>query len=625
MTKSDASAAAAAAAPSKKQNGYLMVGLVFAFMSIALLAAKYQHGSAVSGSANSGTTGITSKDLLQLENGAKTVAAVAKPLPPSSTNAPISAAPSPLSVPRVSSSKAARIFLAEIQGQSKHSKKKEEEEKEKEAGDNSAGKAAPADDEADSAAGGTKDSTRAAAVSVVRDNKNKNKNNGGGGGGASHCPMFSRGAMDITSCVDESIIIFTWAAKLLKEGKKRSQWTIVDVGANKGYTIVGVLAALGFGPIKNSAGKQQGQQGHQRVSRTDLAFAVYEKAHRENKVAPKHRHHLAGACCDALESPIDFGPSSKQVPASVRAVSDAEAQQTLVQLSENVKTRIFAYDGLRQNADFVRDYLDSILLPDESSSSSSISVNKGRSSSSSSAHHQVVVKHAAVSYERGTAQFLSNKYFGSEFGSLELRSATRAGKMVPVTVNVKTLDDEMTAAAVDYIDILITDTEGSDFKVAAGSMQYLLAGRVGLYMFELHALRPQYPRLSTFIVDVLSPHFECFFPVSAGSRMEPTTRRFIPISPPCYYLAYDEIRQWANVICANKKETELLSALRDIDADPATASWVGRPEWSCPLRVLDTELFTKFPNATRRWASHELTRVRSSSKKGAGKKKNNKE
>jgi hypothetical protein len=410
--------------------------------------------------------------------------------------------------------------------------------------------------------------------------------------GDAECPGFASSEVP-ASCPEDEQLVYTWMRLLGKAGKARKTWTVVDVGVNKGYSVVGILSALG---VTNRRTKR-------RLTKADLAVAVYDRAFDENKVPVASRKHLFGHCCDG-ESDVNV----EDVPDSVRGAAPWSGREPHV--------RVFAYDGAKLNADFVRRYLvDQVGLGDAA----------------------VTVKWAAMSHKPGTMTFSGNPFFGSELGRIgsdasgwkDLPKQWRAD-FTGVATNVTTMDIEFPAAASaavaggappappPRIDVLLTDTEGFDILVAGAARNTLLAGRVGLYIQEVLYARHRVPRLSSLVAALDEAGMSCYFPLEprrAGG--EATTRRFLPISGRCWRAAFDTNGGWYNMVCVNRREPELLAALRDIDTDAATRSSRSKPSQTCDMGAVARRLHARFPerNATWRWAFEGQQRH------GAGKRK----
>ena len=120
------------------------------------------------------------------------------------------------------------------------------------------------------------------------------------------------------------------------------------------------------------------------------------------------------------------------------------------------------------------------------------------------------------------------------------------------------------ADGIDYIDILMTDAEGYDYRVADGASYFLDGGRVGLYIFELWGrnipLRQHLERLAR-------AGFRCYFPQSLEQHIY---RAFVPISGVCWREEYNYVG-WSNVVCANTKRAPEL--VRMLDAMSVRRQW----------------------------------------------------
>ena len=169
--------------------------------------------------------------------------------------------------------------------------------------------------------------------------------------------------------------------------------------------------------------------------------------------------------------------------------------------------------------------------------------------------------HVVFGVETGGADQPSN---GGEAGTGQVDKLARR-----VRVPVRTLHAELRALGVDRVDVLLTDTEGYDFLVADGAGPLLAAGRVGLYVWEIHR-SPAGHQLGARIAELDRWGYECFLPTYRppgwkGKSFEARytiRRRLVPISGGCLPPGLRDLAGWHNVVCANRRLPGLVAALR---------------------------------------------------------------
>jgi len=137
-----------------------------------------------------------------------------------------------------------------------------------------------------------------------------------------------------------------------------------------------------------------------------------------------------------------------------------------------------------------------------------------------------------------------------------------------VDVTAVTLDEAI-PAHIDEIDVLLTDTEGSDFDVLEGAMQrWVKPGRVGLYLFELMNGTNRRP-LQSIVADFYDAGFTCYYILRP-----PAKAQLLRVSGDCWRPEYNErLRGWKNMVCANQRRfPELNQVLQWMESVPAVKS-----------------------------------------------------
>lgn len=222
-------------------------------------------------------------------------------------------------------------------------------------------------------------------------------------------------------CADDNAWLLPWMAS-----RPGSDWTLVDVGANKGYVISGWLDALQqdspYGPYLLAAG----------------IYKSYGRSMTHGLAS------LCGGCCECIERPPDL-------PSAYRARS----------------VRIHGFEPSVANFKWLQQFF------------APRNVSSGKAT--------IHLRHAAVSDVPSKLYFPDNA-FGFETGKvkkdplpgyvpvniLSLGDELRGKSILPNVMQEECLD------------VLSTDAEGFDQDVARGAEWFLREGRVGVYQFEMY-------------------------------------------------------------------------------------------------------------------------------------------
>ena len=231
----------------------------------------------------------------------------------------------------------------------------------------------------------------------------------------------------------EEVLVAQWAHNL---GYPRN-WTIVDVGINKGWTVVKLLDALGVG--KRNLARM-------------MAAHLFDFAERHFPELDFYARSLLCHDCTNVVSPVASSP------VGAGAV-------------------VFGYDG---QSSYVLHFL-----------------NFTKQLLSSSAVFSVVVKHLALSNRTSIGSFYTEG-FGTETSSLT--GSAIYGTGFSEMVSITTIDREL-GGSVPHVDILVTDTEGHDLHVLEGASDFLSNGRVSLYVLELHKSDKQLSDSLSFLLE----------------------------------------------------------------------------------------------------------------------------
>lgn len=253
-----------------------------------------------------------------------------------------------------------------------------------------------------------------------------------------------------SNCPDDGLIVHQWARR-----KQKHNWTIVEVGCNKGYVMQETLEALGLIPYQNLYWKIQNEKLGRRYANA------------------KEKSIFCGACDDCYRSRLyDFNVANSAPAKHARAFAfDIN--------TENVKwnSQIFS---VYENVTFTG-------------------------------------KAAAISDPERAGDFTKDvsvvdKGFGGEITRIA-SPGDPGNSLVPVT----TVDHEIhDVAGFDHIDILLTDAEGFDYFVADGAQYFLDGGNAGFYLFETHG---HDRKLGDHIARLHRAGWKCYFPQDAHAHL----------------------------------------------------------------------------------------------------------
>ena len=278
---------------------------------------------------------------------------------------------------------------------------------------------------------------------------------------------------------------------LAEEMPNNHSWVVVDVGFNKGYVAGAIMVAVG-------AKTGWSPQLHLKWLQEFVAGPRFK-----NLTAPESKYvkeRLCGGCHDCKE---------KLTP-----VRHAKTPQRI---------KIFAFDPIESHIGF---------LKEKFAPAHSLLQNRTKI--------EFIPKLAAVTSRSGRTKF-EQQPFAVETAGFGVKGV---GKGNPkIDIEVTTLDDAIGAdPSVEYIDILLTDTEGHDYYVADGAKHWIDAGRVGMYIFEIHG---RDRRLGVHLERLVNAGYRCFLPTKKSNRYKPL--------PKCdshdEYVALPQAVAWANVVC----------------------------------------------------------------------------
>ena len=299
----------------------------------------------------------------------------------------------------------------------------------------------------------------------------------------------------ISNCPSEYYLVNL----LAQEIPDRHDWVVVDVGVNKGYVAAASIEAMGIHTDWTPKNHMTALMDF-----IDVRMAPHMDVKSARNI--KQKQNLCGACadCHELNTPL---PLDGKTPQSVQ---------------------LFVFDPIAAHIDFFVNYM----APQLKQQIVTRRLNT-----------TVVVKGevAAVANEVGKTPFIQAP-FGAETASLG-----NAVKSNAPVINKTTIDTVLSKeASIDFIDVLLTDTEGHDYAVADGAKNWIDTGKVGMYLFELtgadRLLGEHLERLD-------KAGFDCFLP---------TWKRewYLPL-PKCtnhaQYVQLGTFSGWANAVCFNRE------------------------------------------------------------------------
>jgi hypothetical protein len=317
-----------------------------------------------------------------------------------------------------------------------------------------------------------------------------------------------------------------WLEPWVKRSKQNKKWTLVDVGANKGYTLTAWTEQL-FG------------SKHTKFTAQNLGIALFNKTKQFGTLSH------CGGCCECVEAPI---------------VVD---EQFAVK-KENVQ--IIAFEPGPATARHLKEFFSTSSTSSEKSDFENVDEDE---------KVRIDIRWKAVAAESGKA-FFPDVPIGKETGKLTSEKENQEennnknnnntkSKPKMVQVDVVTLDeelksfysqDEQFSENGDGIDVLTTDVEGLDQDVARGAKKLLSSGKVGVYIFEMNR-QENYTAVFSFLHDVAG--FECYFGTERRFVKSNQWRHIPPlvrITGKCWKPEYETYSGWINAICVHRERAK---------------------------------------------------------------------
>jgi len=356
-------------------------------------------------------------------------------------------------------------------------------------------------------------------------------------------------------CADDS----AWIGPYLSQGHWRrlrhnlhlspssSPLRLVDVGANKGYTIANWLDILGLHPVTTPQSSSPSQS--QRVGIELYKLALHQGSAATNSMKAVFMS-LCGGCCECA--------APKVPPQSLHNGGDRE---------EGISVDIYGFEPAPANSAFLMSVFGDGQLQYKSS-------NATVSSSVNIVHAAVTSpKTIAASFKmkRGTADSkptvpFPNVTLGTEVGSI----GGQEGSTV-VDVPAVTLDHYFRNMRGFVIDVLVTDCEGHDKEAMEGAKRLLREGRVAIYQFELNGKRDEEAakekkgleeRREMTTEETMSQlegwGYVCYVAVKQRIRHNRRRHKHFPallrVNYGCWQPVFEyKLRGWSNVVCYNSR------------------------------------------------------------------------
>jgi FkbM family methyltransferase len=324
-------------------------------------------------------------------------------------------------------------------------------------------------------------------------------------------------------------------------------WTLVDVGANKGYTLTGWAEQL-LGSANTP------------FTARNLGISLY------NKTRNFHDMSLCGACCDCGDAPVVIDATNVGA-LHLKAIAFEPGPSTARHLAQFFRDRKM-FD-IRHKA--VAQKGGRAFFPD-----------------------------VKLGNETGRLQHKLAPPAGRGDSESVIATAPTGRRAPPrmVPVDVVALDDELAplyaSPSAPGIDILLTDVEGLDGDVARGARRLLASGMVSAYIFEMHG-RENYTEVFHWLDRVAG--FECYF----GTEQRKSGRsdrvpRFVRITGPCWRDEYETYSGWMNAICAHRaRAPELVRVAGALTRKMMPASTTCTARWRLQLRTSERFIHRYLP------------------------------
>jgi hypothetical protein len=332
--------------------------------------------------------------------------------------------------------------------------------------------------------------------------------------------------------------------------RELERWFMVDVGANKGFTLAKWMESL------KGASREKGRYNMFKLIQEALEQTAGNMSDRIGA--------SCGACCDCADDEIDFESEAEfeyLSPFSKRYYDGASTSPLPV--------RMLALEPVKANFDFVSKFFHK----DEAGKK------------------MFDIRWAAGSSTNSIARFRTGPFGVETFSFTTGRRSSKKGLFAPANVAVVNLDDLILNASyaqseenfiefqnnlmnvsnkadivkafssynntVPYIDVLTTDTEGFDLNVAIGADTLLKSGRVKMYIFELHQkkmgsravnYRDVFGKLESY-------GYECYYPAMPGKRGETVDLpHLVKITgDKCFHGRFGGFIGWMNAVCAHRQ------------------------------------------------------------------------
>lgn len=378
----------------------------------------------------------------------------------------------------------------------------------------------------------------------------------------------------------ESIILAIWAS--VRRDAANVDWTLVDCGINKGYTVASLLTAIG---VPKKSGVEAG-------------LSVVNFAKRKNASVANRGGGLCGVSCQCVEDNPKPGVNEllsshelHRLRAFLTSADGGNRGDELDKLfmGEPHDFRLYGLDPIQDHVEHADEFCNSgppLASLHDQGTKKKVRTRQG----TVLAKKRCFFRWAAASRAPGRAKFLQCA-FGEESCSLD--SSTSNSHFVTKEVDVIALGPWLTKEhRVRHVDVMVTDTEGFDTEVFFGAAQELFAqGAVSLYVFEFKGPNPKLRdhiefletggRGSSALQLSDRPVYQCYLYVrrtqdaSNSSKMPPQSRQLVRVSSACWQQELEQLRH-ANYVCVyngKHRDVDLRWAVDTVARRPPTVSY----------------------------------------------------
>ena len=325
----------------------------------------------------------------------------------------------------------------------------------------------------------------------------------------------------------------TPSAEIPPHYRDLDKWLLMDVGANKGYTLARWMESL---------------VGTSRIPRYDSLSVTY-RAMKFAGLSTVNRA-VCGGCSDCDEDALEFAsqeefdrisPVGKEL---LRFGKEKEKSSSSNNNNNVPPIRMVAVEPLLANYKFLTQFLN--VAPHQPKWMQNYTDSTGRSRSIFD------INFAAVgnAEQNGKTAVFPTGPFGNTMTSFNTKNGRQG--ITTTTINIKSIDQIVLtdpAYKDSYIDYLMTDVEGFDMDAQDGAVELLQSNRVKMYLFEMH----QRVNYTTIFKKLASWNYECYYETESRSFATHSLPMVVKItSPDCIDVPIlGQFVGWYNAVCIN--------------------------------------------------------------------------